>query len=54
MQNLVCKQTVLVTCSLIINDTYHEEYFLFLQAYILFLNIKQSFGSTKSRQNLAH
>ena len=54
MQNLVCKQIVFIICPLIISDTYHEEHFLFLQAYILFLNLKQRIGSSKSRQNLAH
>ena len=49
MQSLVCKQTVWMICSLIINDTYHEEYFLFLQAYILFLNIKQTYGIFKRK-----
>ena len=41
MQNLVCNQTVLIIYSLIISDTYPEEYFTFLQVFILFLNIKQ-------------
>ena len=54
MQNLVCNQTVLIIYSLIISDTYPEEYFTFLQVFILFLNIKQRIRRTKFRQNLAH
>ena len=54
MQNLVCNQTVLIIYSLIISDTYPEEYFTFLQVFILFLNIKQRIRRTKFWQNLAH